>query len=124
MPPKPSEQEWVRPQDFTIDTRLLELVPREVAEHWEVFPLELKENGAGSQALLTVAMGDAENLFVQDQLVSLTGCKILPKRANPQDIRRAIIQHYDALEESSLTGRLANFDHPTIGEERSRASAM
>jgi type IV pilus assembly protein PilB len=75
-----------------VDTRLLKLVPAELASKHSVLPLTRD----GRQ--LVVAIADPTNLGVIDDLKFITRYDIVPRLAGEYAIRSAIEKHYEATE--------------------------
>ncbi|HEV8308670.1 MAG TPA: ATPase, T2SS/T4P/T4SS family, partial [Methylomirabilota bacterium] len=71
-----------------LSPELLKLVPARIARKYEVIPVLRK---AGS---LTLAMADPTNLPALDDVVFVTGLRVIPAVAPPSAIRRAIEQGY------------------------------
>jgi type IV pilus assembly protein PilB len=71
-----------------VDPRIVELVPREKAEMYEVLPL------FRIHRQLAVALTDPHRVHVIDTLRKLTGCEILPVVSSSEDIRRMIGESY------------------------------
>jgi type IV pilus assembly protein PilB len=74
---------------FEVDTRLLKLVPAELASRHTVLPLRRE----GRQ--LTVAIADPTNLGVVDDLKFITRYDIVPVLAGESSMRAAIEKHYE-----------------------------
>ena len=77
---------------FEVDTRLLKLVPAELASKHIVLPL--KRDGRQ----LTVAIADPTDLGVIDDLKFITRYDIVPVLAGEYSMRAAIEKHYEATE--------------------------
>lgn len=77
---------------FEVDTRLLKLIPAELANKHTVLPL--KRDGRQ----LTVAIADPTNLGVVDDLKFITRYDIFPVLAGEFSMRTAIDKHYEANE--------------------------
>ena len=77
---------------FEVDTRLLKLIPAELANKHTVLPL--KRDGRQ----LTVAIADPTNLGVIDDLKFITRYDIFPVLAGEFSMRTAIDKHYEANE--------------------------
>ncbi|MEO7997666.1 MAG: ATPase, T2SS/T4P/T4SS family [Gemmatimonadaceae bacterium] len=77
---------------FEVDTRLLKLIPAELANKHTVLPL--KRDGRQ----LTVAIADPTNLGVVDDLKFITRYDIFPVLAGEFSMRAAIEKHYEANE--------------------------
>ncbi len=94
---------------YRIDSKILQLVPKKVAEHYCLIPVSSSAN------TLTVAMADPANLNALDDLRRITGFEIRSLLTSEKEIREAIEQYYgenvtevikqtieDASEEESL----------------------
>jgi type IV pilus assembly protein PilB len=77
---------------FEVDTRLLKLVPAELASKHTVLPL--KRDGRQ----LTVAIADPTAMSVVDDLKFITRYDIIPVLAGEYSMRAAIEKHYEANE--------------------------
>jgi type IV pilus assembly protein PilB len=75
---------------FEVDTEIIQLVPRDVAEKHMVLPV----NKVGSN--LIVAMSDPSNIFAIDDLKFLTGYNIEVVVASEQAIKEAIEKYYES----------------------------
>src|SRR5690606_21072224 len=75
-----------------VDTRLLKLIPAELATKHTVLPLKRE----GRQ--LTVAIADPTNLGVVDDLNFITRYDIVPVLAGEYSMRQAIEKHYESNE--------------------------
>lgn len=72
-----------------VDKHVLALIPEELMERYEVFPLALV-NGA-----LHVAMADPRNVHVIDDLRRIVRRDIVPRVVTPGELRRARARHDD-----------------------------
>lgn len=77
---------------FEVDTRLLKLIPAELASKHTVLPL--KRDGRS----LTVAIADPTSMSVIDDLKFITRYDIIPVLAGEYSMRSAIEKHYEANE--------------------------
>ncbi|WP_353265643.1 ATPase, T2SS/T4P/T4SS family [Gemmatimonas sp.] len=77
---------------FEVDTRLLKLIPAELATKHTVLPL--KRDGRQ----LTVAIADPTSMSVVDDLKFITRYDIIPVLAGEYSMRAAIEKHYEANE--------------------------
>ena len=77
---------------FEVDTRLLKLIPAELASKHTVLPL--KRDGRQ----LTVAIADPTSMGVVDDLKFITRYDIVPVLAGEYSMRAAIEKHYEANE--------------------------
>jgi type IV pilus assembly protein PilB len=77
---------------FEVDTRLLKLIPAELASKHTVLPL--KRDGRQ----LTVAIADPTSMGVVDDLKFITRYDIVPVLAGEYSMRSAIEKHYEANE--------------------------
>jgi type IV pilus assembly protein PilB len=75
---------------FEVDTEIISLVPRDVAEKHMVLPV----NKVGSN--LIVAMSDPSNIFAIDDLKFLTGYNIEVVVASEQAIKEGIEKYYES----------------------------
>jgi type IV pilus assembly protein PilB len=75
-------------KDFDIDSEIIKLVPKDVAEKHLVIPV----NRAGPS--LIVAMCDPSNIYAVDDLKFLTGYNIEPVVASEISVREAIEKYY------------------------------
>jgi len=75
-------------KDFDIDSEIIKLVPKDVAEKHLVIPV----NRAGPS--LIVAMCDPSNIYAVDDLKFLTGSNIEPVVASEISVREAIEKYY------------------------------
>ena len=67
-----------------VDAKIVDVLPREFIEKHQVLPLFLVRN------MLTIAVSEPTNLFLLDELRSITGKDIQVVSATPKDIRRAL----------------------------------
>ncbi|MEP6763612.1 MAG: ATPase, T2SS/T4P/T4SS family, partial [Gemmatimonadaceae bacterium] len=103
---------------FEIDTRLLKLIPAELANKHTVLPL--KRDGRQ----LTVAIADPTNLGVVDDLKFITRYDIFPVLAGEFSMRNAIEKHYEANEvqmQSLLQDIESDDDVEVLAEENDTA---
>ena len=98
--------------EFDIDSEVIKLVPRDVAEKHQVIPV----NRAG--ASLIVAMADPSNIFAIDDLKFLTGYNIEVVVASDGAIREAIGRYYGTgqqpVAELNYDEVMAEFDEDEI----------
>jgi len=73
---------------FKIDQELLKLVPRDIANKYQVMPVSRVGN------MLTVAISDPLNIFAIDDLRSLTGLEIGTIIASQKELQDSIDQYY------------------------------
>lgn len=73
---------------FEIDREVLKIVPKEICEKNNVFPVSKVGNS------LVLAMSDPSNIFVRDDIQFLTRCKIEPVVAGEAAINAAIERYY------------------------------
>ncbi len=76
-----------------VDARALQLVPRRVAEQYEVFPIALKEQQNGRRVLL-LAMADPLNAVAIDEVAFTTDAVVKPAIAQISSLEQAIKKHY------------------------------
>jgi len=95
--------------DFEIDSQVLRLIPRDVAEKHLVIAV----NRAGSSII--VAMADPSNIFAVDDIKFLTGYNVEVVVASENSIKEAIEQHYSQEEEQEqFAGLMEGFDDTEI----------
>lgn len=73
-----------------IDPEVLKLIPKKIAEHYEVLPISRMGK------ILTVAMSDPLNIFAMDDVKQITGCTILPIVTTSKEIRLALETYHNA----------------------------
>ena len=98
--------------DFQIDPAVIELVPAEVVQKYQLIPV----NRAGST--LIVAMSDPSNIFAIDDIKFMTGYNVEVVVAAEAAIKAAIDEYYD--QSSSLAdvmGSLEDFEDLEIVED-------
>jgi type IV pilus assembly protein PilB len=74
--------------EVEIDTKVLDLVPADVANRFQILPIKK------SRHKLTVAMADPSNIFLIDDLKFITGCEIEPVVAQETAIKTQIDKLY------------------------------
>ncbi|MGX7420620.1 GspE/PulE family protein [Carnobacterium gallinarum] len=82
----------------SLDTSLIELIPRAFAKKFSVIPLEVDSEGKR----LAVAISNISNYPVLNDLRLTTGMQIVPVKANESDIQQIIVRDYPS--EISLDG--------------------
>ncbi|MEI6702716.1 MAG: type II secretion system protein GspE, partial [Deltaproteobacteria bacterium] len=75
--------------DYEIDTAVIKVVPPEVAQKYQLVPV----NRAG--ATLIVAISDPSNLFAIEDIKFMTGYNVEMVVASDRDIKSAIDKYYD-----------------------------
>ena len=75
-------------KNYTLDRKVLELIPEKIARRYEIIPLFKIEN------VLTVAMSDPFNIVSLDDMSAITGYKVEPVVASQECIKAAIDQWY------------------------------
>ncbi|HLL75600.1 MAG TPA: type IV-A pilus assembly ATPase PilB [Pyrinomonadaceae bacterium] len=81
---------------FDVDTPVIRLIPREVAEKYSVLPL------SRVGATLTLAMVDPTNVFAMDDIKFMTGLNIEPVVVSEAGVQEAIEQYYGQSKEIEL----------------------
>ncbi len=71
---------------------ILSILPRESAIKYRAIPIKLLNN------VLVVAMDDPENERLVKEVALSAGCRVLPQKADPQAITRALQTYYQAEE--------------------------
>ncbi|HUP18655.1 MAG TPA: type IV-A pilus assembly ATPase PilB [Gemmatimonadota bacterium] len=100
--------------DVQVDPHVLKLIPAEIAQKYEVFPVRREGN------TIVLAMGDPTDWTVIDDLKFLTGYEIDPVVADEYSIIDAITQHYDTSGSGAykqLLENLGEFDMEVVEEE-------
>jgi type IV pilus assembly protein PilB len=92
--------------DFEIESEVIALIPKEVAEKHQVMPV----NKAGAN--LIVAMADPSNIYAIDDLKFLTGYNIEVVVAAEAALKKAFEKYYD--ESAKFDDVLAGFDGEDI----------
>ena len=101
---------------FQIPDRVLELIPKQQAEHHCCIPI----NHSG--ATLVIAMADPSNIYAIDDLRFMTGYQIEVVVASPGSIRRAIARYYGIPMPTPEPG-LRTFDNRLIPLEHVKVEA-
>jgi hypothetical protein len=76
-----------------VDHKALQLVPRRLAEQFDVFPIALKEQPNGRRLLL-LAMADPLNATAIDEIAFTTDAIVKPAIAQISSLEQAIRRHY------------------------------
>ncbi len=110
---------FIELRDYDIDTRVLELVPKEIALRYKVFPVFKIENS------LTIAMLNPGDVHVIDTLRRETGYEIEPAVSIERDILEAIHRHYETSEsfDSSLDEVIQNIQRQKPQEDEKEKAA-
>src|SRR5205085_2496812 len=87
---------YVDLKNHASEANALKSVPADVAEAYQIVPLSLKEKQ------LTVAMADPEDVMTVAHLQKLTGCKIRVVFSHPEEVKKAVKEHYAANASSKL----------------------
>lgn len=107
---------YINIRNYTIDRKILELVPEKIARRYHIIPLFKIED------VLTVAMEDPLDVVSLDELSKVAGYEVEAVIASDQSIDAAIDQWYglgearEMLEEQRLKGEPAIKVYATIGE--------
>ncbi len=97
--------------DFEIDSDIIKLIPKEVAEKHQVIPV----NRAG--ASLIVAIADPSNIFAIDEVKFITGYNIEVVVAAEVSIRDAIEKYYIVVEAEDQEDALGGMDFDSIMDD-------
>ena len=98
--------------EFEIDPAVIRLVPAEVAQKYQVIPI----NRAGST--LIVAMSDPSNIFAIDDIKFMTGYNVEVVVAPDASIKQAIDKYYDqSASFDEVMGDLEDIDLELVDEE-------
>lgn len=84
---------WVNLYHVDFSRELLDLVPADLAEHYELIPVYVRSVRRQGDTLY-VAMTDPLNLEILQQVADEAGLPVKPMVANPTDIRNAIRVYY------------------------------
>ena len=76
-----------------VDHKTLQLVPRRLAEQYEVFPIALREQPNGRRMIL-LAMADPLNATAIDEIAFTTDSVVKPAIAQISSLEQAIKRHY------------------------------
>src|SRR5918911_865767 len=83
---------------FDVDTGVIRLIPREVADKCSVLPL------SRVGATLTLAMVDPTNVFAMDDIKFMTGLNIEPVVVSEAGVQEAIERYYGGSREIEVVG--------------------
>ena len=97
--------------DFEIDSEVIKLIPKEVAEKHQVIPV----NRAG--ASLIVAIADPSNIFAVDEVKFITGYNIEVVVAAEASIRDAIEKYYIVVAAEDEEDALGGMDFDSIMDD-------
>ncbi len=78
---------------MTIDSKVLELIPRKIAEKFEVIPI------ARIGKILTLAMSDPLNVLALDEVQGFTQCTLRPVICTQRDLHSALEKYYSDIQE-------------------------
>ncbi|PLX83821.1 MAG: type IV-A pilus assembly ATPase PilB [Desulfuromonas sp.] len=100
--------------EFEIDPAVIELVPAEVAQKYQLVPI----NRAGST--LIIAMSDPSNIFAIDDIKFMTGYNVEVVVASEAAVKDAIDQYYDQSSTlADVMDSLEDFDELEVIEDQS-----
>jgi len=100
---------YVKLRKGLCDPRIVEVLPREKAERYQVLPLFRIHNK------LTLAIGDPHKIFVLDIVRKLTSCEVQPVVAATADILAMIEDAYtSADDESGIEEFVSDFDEADL----------
>lgn len=94
--------------NYIIEPSIIKLVPEDFARKYKLVPLFLIEN------TLTVAMADAANVFIIDELQRLTKLTIEPVLAQELEIKKTLDQYYGG--SGTLQEIIATIDKSKLAE--------
>ncbi len=116
-----SENLNIPPVDLSrieIDPTLARLIPREVAQHYEVVPI------SKIGKTVTIAMSNPLNLFALEEIRSLTGLELRPTVASQKDVSETLQRLYGGGTQEAIQSALRGFKHKEslelIGEEKEK----
>lgn len=98
--------------NYLIDTKILTLLPEEIAKKFEMIPI----SKVGSR--ITCAMADPFNLLAQDEVRARTGLTVDPLIALPSQIKQSLHEHYGAKTSVSELIKSMDKDRFSIREEK------
>ncbi|OGQ26375.1 MAG: hypothetical protein A2138_19730 [Deltaproteobacteria bacterium RBG_16_71_12] len=78
---------------IAVDQKALQLVPRRIAEQYDVFPISVREQAKGRRLLL-LAMADPLNATAIDEIGFTTDSIVKPAIAQISSLEQAIRRHY------------------------------
>ncbi len=91
-------EQWGMPvvnlAETNIPPKVIDLVPSTMAEVYKIMPISMRDG------ILTVAMGDPQNLAALDDLRNFIGMEVRGAVSSPQAVDQAIQKHYAAREDS------------------------
>jgi type IV pilus assembly protein PilB len=107
---------------FKIDQGLLKLIPRDIANKYQIIPVSRVGN------MLTVAMADPLNIFAIDDLRSLTGLDIGIIIASQKEVQDAMDQYYgentrEAIEELMKDLKTQEMEIIQVGEAEEKVDS-
>ena len=79
---------YIAIKKYTIDKKVLEMIPGEIAREFHVVPLDMVGN------VLSVVMLDPLNETIKSTLAQMTNCKIAVFIATKSEIDEAIVKNY------------------------------
>jgi len=107
-------EQWGMPvvklDETNIPPKVLDLVPQTMAEIYKIMPISLKND------VLTVAMGDPQNMASLDDLRNFLGYDVRGAVSNMHDVEAAIVKHY-ADKEESIEDVISQLEEGVISEE-------
>ncbi|MFH1867549.1 MAG: ATPase, T2SS/T4P/T4SS family [Candidatus Omnitrophota bacterium] len=93
---------------YNIDPSIIELVPREIARHYQLIPL------SKMGPTITIAAADPLNIFALDDIKSLTGFDVRMVLAGADEIMAAIEQHYGKHTHKEIENVIKNMEEPEL----------
>jgi len=91
-------EQWGMPvvnlEETNIPPKVIDLVPSTMAEVYKIMPISMRDG------VLTVAMGDPQNLAALDDLRNFIGMEVRGAVSSPQAVEQAILKHYAEKEDS------------------------
>ncbi|NQT95314.1 MAG: Flp pilus assembly complex ATPase component TadA [Candidatus Omnitrophica bacterium] len=100
---------------YNIDPTIIEMVPREIARHYQLIPL------SKMGPTITIVVADPLNIFAIDDIKSLTGFDVRLVLADTDDIISAIEQYYGKHTHKEIESVVEEMGEPRIvlsGEEK------
>jgi type II secretory ATPase GspE/PulE/Tfp pilus assembly ATPase PilB-like protein len=97
--------------EITVDPALLALIPRRVADLYQLVPVSRTEQA------LTVAMTNPHDIVALDELRQLTGLRVQPVHVTTEELQRALVRFYAAQGVSDRPVRTVETDEEDVAAE-------
>lgn len=93
---------------YNIDSTIIDLVPREIARHYQLIPL------SKMGPTITIAVADPLNIFAIDDIKSLTGYDVRLVLASSQEIMTAIKNYYGRHTHTEIETVIKRMESPEV----------